>query len=183
MFEQKKLYLYIFVLALAVLGIATDVKSSENFVNFKERREAGLHQIKIGNTKVGLIKLVKLSDEGDGVSSHTLGLFYLRAPHIVSPNIDKAVQLFGLGASQCYAPSLNLLKKNFWGKKTSNYYDLNKINLFESKCEKIRLENFEEQRKAEAKRKEAEQQRRAEAKRNELATQKPRTILFKIKCL
>ena len=90
------------MLALAVLEIATDVKSSENFVNFKERREAGLHQIKIGNTKVGLIKLVKLSDEGDGVLSHTLGLFYLRAPHIVSPNIDKAVQLFGLGVSQCY---------------------------------------------------------------------------------
>ena len=167
MFEQKKSYLYIFLLALAFLGIATDVKSSENFIDFKERREAALHQIKIGNTKVGLIKLVKLSDKGDGVSSHTLGLFYLRAHHIVRPNIDKAVQLFGLGASQCYAPSLNVLKKNFWGNKTSKYFDLKKINLAEMKCEKTRLENFEEQRKAEAKSKkeaEAEEQRKAEAK-------------------
>ena len=187
MFEQNKSYLYIFLLALAFLGIATDVKSSENFIDFKERREAALHQIKIGNTKVGLINLVKLSDKGDGVSSHTLGLFYLKAHNIVRPNIDKAVQLFGLGASQCYEPSLNVLKKNFWGNKTSKYYDLKKINLLEVKCEKIRQENFEEQRRAEAeeqrraeaeeqRRAEAEEQRRAEAKRKEFATQKPSTV-------
>ena len=167
MFKQKKSNLYIFLLALALLVMAADAKSSENFVDFKEKREAALHQIKIGNTKVGLINLVKLSDKGDGVSSHTLGLFYLKAHHIVTPNIDKAVQLFGLGASQCYAPSLNVLKKNFWGNKTSKHFDLKKINLVETKCEKTRLENFEEQRKAEAKRKkeaEAEEQRKAEAK-------------------
>ena len=95
-------------------------------------------------------------------------------PVVVRPDVDKAVRLFALGASQCYAPPLRVLKKNFYGNKSSKYFDLNKLAVVEASCKKkqelqAEKENkeAEERRKAEAKRKEAEERRKAEAKRKE----------------
>ena len=124
------------LLALIFGQPASSVFANVNFDEYRESREAALALLKEGNTKLGRAKLVKLSDDGDGVSSHILGLFYLRAPHVVEPDVDKAVRLFGVGASQCYAPSLEVLKKNFWGKKSSEYFNLTKMASAEAACKK-----------------------------------------------
>ena len=163
------------VLALIFGQPASNVFANINFDEYRESREAALSQIKSGKTKLGLIGLVKLSEKGDGVSSHTLGLFYLKAHQVVRPNVDKAIRLFALGASQCYAPSLRVLESNFYGNKASKHYDLSKLAVADASCKKkqqlkAEAENkeAEEQRKAEAKRKEAEERRKAETKREEI---------------
>lgn len=163
------------LLALIFGQPASNVFANINFDEYRESREAALSQIKSGKTKLGLIGLVKLSEKGDGVSSHTLGLFYLKAHQVVRPDVDKAVRLFALGASQCYVPSLRVLESNFYGNKASKYYDLSKLAVANASCKKkqqlkAEAENkkAEEQRKAEAKRKEAEERRKAETKREEI---------------
>ena len=170
------------LLALIFSQPASNVFANINFDEYRESREAALSQIKSGKTKLGLIGLVKLSEKGDGVSSHTLGLFYLKAHQVVRPDVDKAIRLFALGASQCYAPSLRVLESNFYGNKVSKYFDLNKLAVVEASCKKkqelqAEKENkeAEERRKAEAKRKEAEEQRKAEAKRKEAEKEKTTT--------
>lgn len=122
------------LLFLHPLGISY---ASLDFDAFRESRETALAQIKNGKTKLGIIGLVKLSEKGDGVSSHTLGLFYLKAHQVVRPDVDKAVRFFALGASQCFAPSLRVLKKSFYGNKSSKYFDLNKLAVAEASCKKI----------------------------------------------
>ena len=168
------------LLALIFGQPASSVFANINFDEYRESREAAISQIKSGKTKLGLLGLVKLSENGDGVSSHTLGLFYLMDDNpVVRPGVNKAVRLFALGASQCYAPSLRVLKKNFYGNKSSKYFDLNKLAVVEASCKKkqelqAEKENkeAEERRKAEAKRKEAEEQRKAEVKRKEAEEQR-----------
>ena len=155
------------VLALIFGQPASNVFANINFNEYRESRESALSQIKSGKTKLGLIGLVKLSEKGDGVSSHTLGLFYLKAHQVVRPDVDKAVRLFTLGASQCYAPSLRVLRKNFYGNKTSKYFDLTKIDSAEAACKK--KQDLEAE-----KRKEAEEQKRAEIKRKEAEAEKQR---------
>lgn len=157
--------------AFCLLAVLFGQPASSGYANisfdeYRESREAALSQIKSGKTKLGLIGLVKLSEKGDGVSSHTLGLFYLKAHQVVRPDVDKAVRLFALGASQCYVPSLRALKKNFYGNRGSKYFNLNKLAIADASCKKkqklkTEIENTEaeERRKAEAKRKEIEKKR------------------------
>ena len=163
------------LLALIFSQPASNVFANINFDEYRKSREAALSQIKTGKTKLGLIGLVKLSEKGDGVSSHTLGLFYLKAHQVVRPDVDKAVRLFALGASQCYAPSLRVLESNFYGNKASKHYDLSKLAVADASCKKkqqlkAEAENkeAEERRKAEVERKEAEERRKAETKREEI---------------
>ena len=124
------------LLALIFSQPASNVFANINFDEYRESREAALFQIRSGKTKLGLIGLVKLSEKGDGVSSHTLGLFYLKAHQVVRPDVDKAIRLFALGASQCYAPSLRVLESNFYGNKTSKHYDLSKLAVADVSCKK-----------------------------------------------
>lgn len=154
---------------------ASSVFANINFDEYRESREAALSQIKSGKTKLGLIGLVTLSEQGDGVSAHTLGLFYLKAHQVVRPDVDKAVRLFALSASQCFAPSLRVLEKNFYGNKSSKFFDLNKLAVVEASCKKKQefqaekeTKKAEQRRKAEVERKEAEERHKAETKREEI---------------
>lgn len=153
---MAKFMIRVFCLLVFFAGVITsNGHANIQYSEYRESREAALTQIKNGKTKLGLIRLVKLSEKGDGVSSHALGLFYLRAPQVVRLDVDNAVRLFALGASQCYAPSLKVLKKNFYGNKASEYFDLKKLAVIDASCNK-------KQKLETEKRKEAEEQRRAE---------------------
>ena len=164
----------LYLLSLLFLHPMGTSYANINFDEFRESRETALSQIKSGKTKLGIIGLVKLSEKGDGVSSHTLALFYLKAHQVVRPDVDKAVRLFALGASQCFAPSLRVLKKNFYGNKSSKFFDLSKLAVVEAswkKTQELQAENenqkAEERRKAEVEKKEAEERRKAETKRED----------------
>ena len=125
-FVKIKFARILFLLLLSITFHCSQATAVERFDKYKDEREAALLLIKEGNTKLGLISLIKLSDSGDGVSSHSLGLLYLKAHHIVKPNIEKAIRLFEVGALQCFEPSLDVLKQNFWGKRNSKYFDTKK---------------------------------------------------------
>ena len=149
----------LFLFSLMVAFNCGQALADKKFDHYKDEREAALLLIKGGNTKLGLITLVKLSDRGDGVSSHSLGLLYLKAHHIIKPNIEKALRLFEIGALQCFEPSLGVLKQNFWGKKNSKYYDSKKISYAQNKCEQEALKGEAAKKAKEQKLEEAESDR------------------------
>lgn len=111
----------------------------EALANFSEQREAAKSLVNSGNDNdviSGMKQLKKLSDTGDAVSSHTLGVIYLRSKlKSVNRNINLAEKYFLIAAQSCHQPSLKVLNDFFYARRGSNFFAPNKIKVLKAACE------------------------------------------------
>ena len=113
--------------------IADDAK------NWHEIRNAAKLLINSGNNQdiiTGILKLKKLSSLGDDVSSHTLGVIYMRSKLQKIPKNPKIAEKYFLkAANNCYAESINTLDKLFYSRRGSDFFAPNKAILLNKKCQ------------------------------------------------
>ena len=112
---------YVFLLAL--LNAANPV-IADDFQSFADDRNKAKQSLRDGDFISGLNKLARLARRGDAVAANDLGVIYLKSKVKAIPrDPELSERYFRVAAELCYDPSIRLLKKLFYNRKGSGFFD------------------------------------------------------------
>ena len=131
---------------LLLLLVLSENSLAGNQQNWDQQRESAKAQINsrvTNDVKNGMKILKQLSTAGDHVSSHTLGIIFLRSKlSQVKKNPKLAEKYFLFAAEGCHSPSINALDKFFYSRRGSDFFAPNKIKVIKTKCARKNTTNI-----------------------------------------
>lgn len=135
--NTEKNIFYVFLLAL--LSAANPV-IADDFQSFADDRNKAKQSLRDGDFISGLNKLASLARRGDAVAANDLGVIYLKSKVKAIPrDPELSERYFRVAAELCYDPSIKLLKKLFYNRKGSGFFDPLKSERLAQNCS-VRVE-------------------------------------------
>lgn len=97
---------------------------ADDFQSFADDRNKAKQLLREGNYISGLNKLSGLARRGDAVAANDLGVIYLKSKITAIPrDPELSERYFRVAAGLCYEPSIKLLKRVFYNRKGSGFFD------------------------------------------------------------
>ena len=129
----------LYFLLLAFLNVSNPVLAND-FQSFADDRNKAKQLLREGNYISGLNKLASLARRGDAVAANDLGVIYLKSKVKAIPrDPELSERYFRVAAGLCYEPSIKLLKKLFYNRKGSGFFDPLKSERLDQTCS-VRVE-------------------------------------------
>jgi len=113
----------LYFLLLAFLNVSNPVLA-DDFQSFADDRNKAKQLLREGRYASGLNKLAGLAKLGDAVAANDLGVIYLKSKiRSIPRNPELSERYFRVAAELCYDPSIKILKKLFYNRKGSGFFD------------------------------------------------------------